>query len=61
MIDPRLKKSEWTCCGAGAARTWDEGGADENIHLLALLSEQLHLSLDELLGHLLRVPALALA
>lgn len=50
-----------SAAGPGAGHTWDEGGADENIHLLALLGEQLHFSLDELLGHLLRVPALALA
>ena len=35
--------------------TWDQRCADEDVHLFALLSEQSHLGIDELLGHLLGV------
>lgn len=44
-----------------AALTGDESRADDDVHLLTLLGEQLHLRLDELLGHFLGVAALALS
>lgn len=43
------------------ALTWNEGGGDDDVHLFALLGEQRHLGVDELLGHLLGVAADAVA
>lgn len=44
-----------------AALTGDESRADDDVHVLTLLGKQLHLRLDELLGHFLGVAALALS
>lgn len=38
--------------------TGDESGADDDVHILALLGKQLHLRLDELLRHHLGVASL---
>lgn len=43
------------------ALTGDESRADDDVHVLTLLGKQLHLRLDELLGHYLGVAALALS
>lgn len=43
------------------ALTGDESRADNDVHILTLLGKQLHLCLDELLGHFLGVAALALS
>lgn len=48
-------------CAQVSARTGDESRADDDVHLLTLLGEQLHLCLDELLGHFLGIAALALS
>lgn len=49
------------CTTTAAALTRDESRADDDVHVLTLLGKQLHLSLDELLGHFLGVAALALS
>jgi hypothetical protein len=35
--------------------TWDESSTDEDVHVFTLLGKQLHLSCNELWGHLLGV------
>lgn len=44
-------------CAGG--RTGDESCADDDVDVLTLLGKQLHLCLDELLGHFLGVASLA--
>lgn len=49
------------CTTTATALTRNESRADDNVHVLTLLGKQLHLCLDELLGHFLGVAALALS
>lgn len=45
----------------GSLLAGDESRADDDVHVLRLLGKQRHLCIVELLGHLLGVPARALA
>lgn len=61
----KIYKMNWKSCHVTGGfmkqvhgLTWDQSSADEDVDVQTLLGKQLHLSLDELLGHLFSIAAL---